>query len=139
MSCLLINDIDAGLGHFANTQVCNSINPKHWFEHRQPGRLLQADSLVAGKDRVQVAATQVDSLKQPDKLPLLEPPHCTASAVLCTPRAVTCICCLSMPLIAALKCISVFAETLQISTLLCEYVQVIALRSLHQRPGLMVS
>lgn len=24
MSCLLINDIDAGLGHFANTQVRNS-------------------------------------------------------------------------------------------------------------------
>ena len=25
MSCLLINDIDAGLGHFANTQVRSSI------------------------------------------------------------------------------------------------------------------
>ena len=28
MSCLLINDIDAGLGHFANTQVRISIKPK---------------------------------------------------------------------------------------------------------------
>ena len=28
MSCLLINDIDAGLGHFANTQVRHNIKPK---------------------------------------------------------------------------------------------------------------
>ena len=27
MSCLLINDIDAGLGHFANTQVCLHCRP----------------------------------------------------------------------------------------------------------------
>ena len=66
------------------------------------------------------------SLKQPDKLPLLKNRHCRASALLCRPREATCMYCLSMLLVAALICCSLFAETLQISTLLFEYVQVIA-------------
>lgn len=62
MSCLLINDIDAGLGHFANTQVRNNIMAKAdmpLISSKGSLAAAEANNLVASKHRTHLASTGV--------------------------------------------------------------------------------